>query len=191
MPPFVHDWLCLQGAYRLSIILPSCVLLSVLPYLFCLYLIIHYSQLTLVRESQVNLCSFIFHFVHWNHAPYPTHDFSHIYSAACCFCVMIFFHLFPQLNCLSVYIFLFSSCLFIETMYLLLRNFLFNERSCKKCLWGMENFCLNLFHDSFLCYMSFICLLFITLNSSSSFYFPLLWKVCMVMNLFSGGTRNT
>lgn len=107
MPPFIHDWLCLQGAHRLSIILPSCVLVSVLPYLFCLYLIMCYSQLTLAHESQVNLCSLLFHFAHLNHAPYPTHDFSHIYSAACCFSVMIFFRFFSQFNCLSVYLFLF------------------------------------------------------------------------------------
>lgn len=131
----------------------------------------HYSQLTLAHKSQVNLCFFSFSFCALKPCPFPYPWFSHNYSAAHCFRVMIYFHFFSQFTCLSVYLFLLSSCLFIKTMCLLLRSFLFNERSCKKCLWGLEKFFLNLFHDSFLCDMFFLCLLFITLTPPPPFLF--------------------
>lgn len=54
IPPFAPDWLLLQSARKVFIILLSCVFLSVFPYQFCLYPVVCRSpHLWLMRANWV------------------------------------------------------------------------------------------------------------------------------------------
>lgn len=136
----------------------SCVLTIILPDPFHLPLATCRSQLPLPHESQLNLCSFLFHFVYLTHVPYPVCDFSHVYSPSF---LQSWFFLYPfsDHRQLSFYLFLLSYNLFIKSSDHLFQEkkksseFAVLMRSYKKHLWRMENFCLKFFCNSILWYI--------------------------------------
>lgn len=97
----------LQDVHRCFATSPSCVLVTVLLCQFHLHPVTCGSQFTLPHESQLNLCSFLFHFVYLTQVPDPVCEFSHVYSASF-FLSSFFLQSFSDHNQLSFCLFLLS-----------------------------------------------------------------------------------